>query len=540
MKTNLFYALTTAAILLMIPITNFGQPIDLGAAANFVLFTQDGAVSDNPSNHSHLTGNLGYETSGAFSGFGNVDGVMHPGVDPATSAAGVALLTAIAQINTTTSTGVLAGSLGNGDTLTPGVYTIGADATLTTNLVLDALGDSDAEFIFKIGGTFSATTNSKIILINGAQACHIFWNVVGTVSFATGVNLKGNFISAAAISMTPGDTLEGRALVTVGAINVDGVLAYMPLGCGVPVLTGPAAPTLGATECFALFSSSGGLSNSGATYVTGDVGSNNMAPTGFITQNVTGTIHTSDVSTAAAASDMPAIYSYLDLMTEDIELLYPAQFGNNLVLTPHTYLLDEGTVFTDTLYLNAQGNSDAVFIIQVNGALATSPNAHVKLINGADAKNVYWVVDGATSILSYSRFKGTVVSSSGAMDLDEGVRLDGRLLTSSGAIITTAVVAVVPPSCFTTGISSVNGETESFTIYPNPFNSSLTIVINDASQLVITEARIYNELGEVVLCKLITCPTTTIESINLAPGIYYYSLTEDHNIIQSGKLISAY
>lgn len=84
-------------------------------------------------------------------------------------------------------------------------------------------------------------------------------------------------------------------------------------------------------------------------------------------------------------------------MTNDIELLYPAQFGQNLVLTPHTYTMKSATFLTDTLSLNAQGNPDAVFVIKTTGALGTSSNAKVLLINGTQAKNVYWKVDGAVS-----------------------------------------------------------------------------------------------------------------------------------------------
>jgi hypothetical protein len=538
MKTRLTLILTAITIAL-IPVLTFAQQIELGAAAQFVIFTKGGAVGDNPSNHSNLTGDIGYETSGAFSGFGNVNGVMHPGVDGSTTAAGLSVQSAIVQINNRTVTDVISGLLGNGDTLTPGVYSIPVDAVLNLNLTLNALGNPDAEFIFKVGGTFNANTNAKIKLINGAKACRTFWKVGGTVDFAAGAFMRGTFICGAAMSMATGDTLEGRLLTTVGAINMDGVLAYMPTGCGSPVLTGPVAPVLNSTACFAVFSANGAVSNSGATFVTGDVGSDIMMPTGFVQQNVTGTIRGSDPETGAAASDMPAIYNYLDLLPFDIQLYYPAQFGNDLVLTPHTYLLDEGTVFTDTLYLNAEGNSDAVFVIQVNGALTTTVNSNVKLINGTQAENVYWVVDGAISILSNSKFNGTVVSNSGAIDLDANTILDGRLLTISGEITLDAVNAAIPSPCLSTGINTLSGgATEVATIYPNPFSSSVTFFINDVSSTINMQIRIYNAFGAQVMNTHVTGQTTTIASDLLTPGIYFYTLSDHHKTVQSGKLIS--
>jgi hypothetical protein len=55
------------------------------------------------------------------------------------------------------------------------------------------------------------------------------------------------------------DTLEGRALTTKGAVTVNGVLAFTPIGCGSPVLTGPKAPALGTAACYAIFSSTGAV-----------------------------------------------------------------------------------------------------------------------------------------------------------------------------------------------------------------------------------------------------------------------------------------
>ena len=101
--------------------------------------------------------------------------------------------------------------------------------------------------------------------------------------------------------------------------------------------------------------------------ITGDVGTNSGSPTGFDTAYVNGTVHqVPDISTAQCAADLQVIYNYLNLLPVDIELLYPAQFGNGLVLTPHTYLMDAATVFTDTVFLNAQGNANAVFVIKIN------------------------------------------------------------------------------------------------------------------------------------------------------------------------------
>lgn len=540
MKNRLSKALT-AVILFLMPFSNFAQAPPLGAAADFVLFSAIGAVGN--SGISQITGNVG-TNNGAITGFGNVNGVRHTS-DGASAQCAADLLIAYNQLDAMIPTFFPSPLLGNGTVLNEGVYSISGASTLNLNLTLDAQGNSNAVFVFQIGGPFSTGTNSKIILVNGALACNVFWKVEGLVSMASGTTMRGTVIANnAAINMSTGDTLEGRALSTTGAVNVQGVLAYTPVGCGSPVLTGPAAPGLGATECYALFSSSGPVTNSGVTHVTGDIGTNVSLTTGFDPQMVIGTIHPiPDGSTAQSAADLLNVYDYLQAVPYDIELLYPAQFGNDLVLTPHTYLMNAATVFTNKVYLNAQGNANAVFVIQIYGALSTSTYSEVLLINGAQSKNVYWKVDGAVSINDYSVFRGTLVCNNGEINLKSGVVLDGRMLTTTGTLTTNAINAVatmIPSNCAIVSVTDpdeMNGS-EFVTIYPNPFNSFTTIKINDASQIAYYNVKIYNILGKELMNLSVTKQITTIDTSILPSGIYFYKVVARDVTIQSGKLIS--
>ena len=287
MKTKLLNALRVG-ILLSIPILNFAQAPPLGTASDFVLFSSIGAVGN--TGISQITGNVG-TNSGAITGFGNVNGVMHTS-DGASAQCAADLLIAYNQLNSTVPTFFPAPLLGNGQILNAGVYSISGAATLNLDLSLNAQGDANAVFIFQIQGPFSTNASSKVHLLNGALACNVFWKVEGLVDMAAGTTMRGTVIANnAAINLNTGDTLEGRALSTTGAVNVQGVLAYTPIGCGSPVLTGPAAPALGTTECYAIFSSDGPVSNAGITYVTGDVGTNVGLTTGFNPLFVTGMIH---------------------------------------------------------------------------------------------------------------------------------------------------------------------------------------------------------------------------------------------------------
>lgn len=439
---NQLLLIVTAVTLLFSPNLNFAQAPTLGTAANFVLFTSNGAVTN--TGISQLTGNVG-TNNGSSTGFGNVNGVMNDG-NGASGQAATDLLTAYNQLDAAIPTLFPAPLLGNGDTLIAGVYQVAGAATLSSDLYLDAEGDANAVFIFQVEGPLSTNASSKIKLINGAQACNVFWKVEGLVSMATATFMRGTVIANnAAINMSVSDTLEGRVLSTAGAVTTNGVLAYTPTGCGSPVLKGPAAPNLASSACYAIFSGNGEVTNSGITNVKGDVGTNVGLTTGYDPLLVNGMVHPiADGSTAAAAADLLNAYNYLNTLPHDIQLLYPAQFGSNLVLTPHTYLMNAATTFTDSLYLNAEGNATAVFVIKINGALSTSTFAKVLLINGAQAINVFWVVNGAVNINNNSVFKGTIVASNGAVSLNTGTALDGRALTTDGALSTAAITANIP------------------------------------------------------------------------------------------------
>lgn len=539
MKTNLLYCITAAALLACTTLT-YAQAPTLGTAANFVLFSSNGAVGN--SGISQLTGNVG-TNSGSSTNFGNVNGQMHDN-DGTSAQCSADLLIAYNQLNSTTSNFAHAPLLGNGEVLVPGVYTLPSASTLNLDVFLNAQNQPNAVFVFLIQGSLSTNANSKVKLLNGAMACNVYWKVEGMVSMASGTKMRGTVIANnAAILMSTGDTLEGRALSTNGAITVDGILAYTPTGCGSPILNGPTAPQLGAAACYSIFTSNGAVNNTGITYLTGDVGSNNGSAVGYNPLNVNGTIHLiPDGSTAQCAADLLVAYNYVNTLPYDIELLYPAQFGNNLVLTPHTYRLNAAVTFTDTLYLNALGNANAVFVIQVNGAFSTSVYSKVILINSAQAKNVYWKIEGAVTLDNYSVFNGTIICNNGALgSINTGVTLNGRALTTTGAISTNAITAVapaIPTNCGTLSVQSIEAATAA-TIYPNPFNTSATIQLNDVSMINNSELKIYNVLGEQVLFTTLDKQLTTIDTTNLPAGLYFYTITGKNNKeVQTGRLIS--
>jgi len=453
MKKKLLSIVTLVALFL--PRAGDAQAPNLGTAANFVLFTTVGAL--NNTGPSQLTGNVG-SNNGSSTGFGNVNGLMANG-NGTTATAAADLLTAYNFLNSATAGFFPSSLLGNGDTLNAGVYSISGTSSLSNTLTLNGQGNSGAVFIFKLGGAFSTAALSQIRLINGAQACNVFWKIEGLVNMASGTIMKGTVIvNNAAITLNAGVKLEGRALTTSGAISINSVTAGTPIGCGSPTLTGPALPTLGAAGCYGILSGNGPVSNSGATYVSGDVGTNVGLTTGFNPLNISGVLHPiPDGSTNGAASSLLSSYTSINMLAYDIELLYPAQLGSNLVLTPHVYRMNGAATLTDTLYLNGGGNANAVFVIQINGAFSAGSNAKIILTNGTQASNVFWKIEGSVLFGSNVDFKGTILANNGAINLGTGVSVQGRVLTTNGALsVDAATITAAGTSAPALTITAVN------------------------------------------------------------------------------------
>jgi len=450
MKTQLLRSLKVV-ILLLLPTLMFAQAPPLGTAADFVIFTSVGAVTNVGTYKylTHLTGNVG-TNSGSSTNFGNVNGVMHDG-DGASIQCASDVLFAYNSLGSAITDSTLGTVIGNGTTIRPGIFLMPGATSLNLDLTLNGQGNPNAVFIFKtptaVAYAFTANPNAKIKLINGAQACNVFWQVSGAVNIGAGVAMKGNIVAHGAITMGAQDTLEGRALTVNGAITISngalGFLAYTPIGCGSPVLIGPAAPTFVASGSYAVFATTGAASDCGTSRIIGDVGGNTVPPTGFNPDSVTGGIHFNDPSTNAAAADLLLVYNYLLGLPFDIKLLDPSEFGHNLVLTPHCYQMDAAVTFTDTLYLDAQGNADAVFVIKTFGAFETGSGAKVVLIHGTQAKNVYWFCTGAVSVGTNSIFKGAIIAHD-AIDMLQGSKLTGRVFSTNGALTTCGMTASLP------------------------------------------------------------------------------------------------
>jgi hypothetical protein len=127
-------------------------------------------------------------------------------------------------------------------------------------------------------------------------------------------------------------------------------------------------------------------------------------------------------------------------------------FGNNETLQPGVYDLTGAFSLAGTLTLDGNNDSDSLFIIRSTGAFSAGASAQVVLINGAEARNVYWVSDAAMDTGASSNIKGSLVSGTGAISLGADATLEGRIFTNSGALSIGANSIINAP----TGVSVID------------------------------------------------------------------------------------
>ncbi len=108
-----------------------------------------------------------------------------------------------------------------GRTLTAGVYRSDSSLGLTGALTLDAGGNPDAVFVFQAGSTLKTASASRIVLSNGAQACHVFWQVGSSATLGTGSTFRGSILALTDITVTTDVTVDGRVLARNGAVTLD-------------------------------------------------------------------------------------------------------------------------------------------------------------------------------------------------------------------------------------------------------------------------------------------------------------------------------
>ena len=148
--------------------------------------------------------------------------------------------------------------------------------------------------------------------------------------------------------------------------------------------------------------------------------------------NIPAANYTTGFSTATAASDLNLIYN--DIMAIPVTGNHALTFGSGETLLPGVYNVAGAASIAGTLTLDGNNEINPIFIVRANaGAFNTGAGTNVILKNGATAKNVFWIADGAVGLGAGTNISGTLFSHGAAVAGGDST-INGRLFTTLGAI----------------------------------------------------------------------------------------------------------
>ena len=212
--------LAVAVLITPVDVAFAATGVPLGTAGSFAVLGGAGVTNTGPT---IVNGDLGVSPGTSITGFppGIANGTVHR-ADPAAASA---------QFDSAVAYGALAAQTCTrtfpvptdlvGMTLVPGVYCFASSASNSGLLKLDALGDTNAVWVFKTVSTLITSSGSSVVPVNGAQACNVYWQVGTSATLGTGTRFIGNILAYANIALMTGSTLSGRALARIESVTLD-------------------------------------------------------------------------------------------------------------------------------------------------------------------------------------------------------------------------------------------------------------------------------------------------------------------------------
>jgi hypothetical protein len=357
-------------------------------------------------------------------------------------------------------------------TANPGPYTV----TLASNPLLGGTTSGAGSFSAGSSVTVTANANSGFTFTNWTEGA----NVVSTSSSYTFM-INGNRILTANFAANPvpytvtlasnpllGGTTSGAGSFSAGSsvtvtANANSGFTFTNWTEGVNIVSTSSSYTftingnriltanfaaggqlpvpLGSAARFAILSNSA-ITNIPTSAITGDVGISpgaRAAITALSNPEVTGEIFAADdpapVPAMLIAAKADAQIAFLNANAAVRGTPTPISGNlNGLTLVPGLY--ESGTSIEISpggiLYLDAGGNSNAVFVIRSATSITTGPTATVVLQGGANAANIFWTAGSAITLGTNSVMKGTMIAGT-SISLLTQARLDGRALIQGAA-----------------------------------------------------------------------------------------------------------
>jgi len=371
---------------------------------------------------------------------------------------------------------------GAGPDATAPTITLTTPANAVGNVLLNA--GVSATFSKAMDPATIAASGTFTLAVAGAGGAAVAGNVTynstsNIATFTPAANLTASTQYSATITSAARD-LAGNVLAAGARAN--------PWTFTTGASVGPAGPNLGAASTFGSFGGGAGITNQGInTVINGDIGTTGASTvvtgfhdagpgctyteTGSNIGTVNGKIYTATppptvgcptegtIVTAAiatqAASDALAAFNHLSPASLPGGSDPGAGQLGALVLAPGIYKAAGGSfLITGTdLTLDGQGDSNAVWVFQTASTLTVgAPGAprNIILVNGAQAKNVFWQVGSAATINAAGggTMVGTIIASAGVTFSTPGnaaiTRLNGRALGLNASVTMVNTVINVP------------------------------------------------------------------------------------------------
>jgi hypothetical protein len=193
--------------------------VPLGTTFSFGVLAASTVTNTGPT---VINGDVGLSPGTSVTGFppGTMNGTLYA-ADAVSGQAQSDLTTAYNNAAGQGPTTPIVADLG-GQTLTAGVYNSASSIGLTGTLTLNGGGNPDSVFVFQAhSSTLTTASSSQVVLINGAQACNVFWQVGSSATLGTNSNFVGTILARQSITVTTNVTIAGRVLAENGAVTLD-------------------------------------------------------------------------------------------------------------------------------------------------------------------------------------------------------------------------------------------------------------------------------------------------------------------------------
>jgi hypothetical protein len=198
--------------------TNPQTAVNLASASTFAVMATSSITSTGAT---QINGDVGL-APGTSQGIppAQVNGTIHVN-DAAVKQAQTDLLAAYNDVvGRSANAQTLAGNLG-GLTFTPGLYVNSSSVLISgsgpsNNVTLDAQGNANAVFIFKMSSTLTTASGAQVLLAGGAQAKNVYWQVGSSASLDTTTMFQGNILAAVSVTLNTNSVMNGRIFSGAG------------------------------------------------------------------------------------------------------------------------------------------------------------------------------------------------------------------------------------------------------------------------------------------------------------------------------------